>query len=407
MAGKGTAMGVRLLAALSVDLSSVNVSELCRELGVSRQTFYKWRGRFAVEGPGGLVERSRRPVSSPNQMPVATEEEVVRLRKWLVGEGLDHGAQSIVWAMMRAGWGEVPSVSAVHRALVRRGMVVPQPQKRPRSAGRRFVWPFPNGAWQFDGTRWVLADGEGVWVMDCLDDHSRVVPAALACGGLTSEAAWETLCLGGRTYGLPANVMSDNGTCFTGRFGGGGDGRVLFEDNLAQAGINQILSSPGHPQTCGKLERFHQTLKQWLRARPLARNLEQLQSQLDEFRDYYNHQRPHRALRGATPQQAWEATPAARPGRPIRPQGTSRLGTVNTQGQLTVGPYLVGIGTHLAGHQVLIIRNDLDVTVIGNGQIIRRLTIDTTRRYQPSGRPPGRRPKNHTRTTTNLMSAIT
>lgn len=394
MAGKVTAMGTRLLSALTVDVSSVNVSELCRELGVSRQTFYKWRGRFAEEGPEGLVERSRRPHSSPNQMSAATEDEVVRLRKTLRQEGKDHGAQSIVWAMVREGWGEVPSVSAVHRALVRRGMVVPQPQKRPRSAGRRFVWPFPNGAWQFDGTHWVLADDGQVWIMDCLDDHSRVVPAALACEGLTSEAAWDTLCRAAGGYGLPANVMSDNGTCFTGRFLGGGDGRVLFEKNLAQAGINQILSSPGHPQTCGKLERFHQTLKQWLRARPLARDLKELQAQLDEFLGYYNHQRPHRALGGATPQQAWEAIPAARPGDPIRPQGDSRLGTVNTHGQVGVGSYLVGVGTHLAGHQVLIIRNDLDVTIIGDGRVVRRLTIDPTRRYQPSGRPRGRRPNN-------------
>lgn len=394
MAGKVTAMSMRLVAALTVDLSSVNVSELCRELGVSRQTFYKWRARFAAEGPAGLVERSRRPHSSPSQMSAATEDEVVRLRKSMREGGRDHGAQSIVWEMEREGWGEVPSVSAVHRALVRRGMVDPQPQKRPRSAGRRFVWPFPNGAWQFDGTHWVLADDGQVWIMDCLDDHSRVVPAVLACEGLTSEAAWDTLCRGADVYGFPANVISDNGPCFTGRFLGGGHGRVLFEKNLAQAGINHILSSPGHPQTCGKLERFHQTLKRWLGARPLAPDLAELQVQLDEFLDYYNHQRPHRALGGATPQQVWQATPAARPGDPIRSRPDSRLGTVNPYGQVPVGSYMVGVGTHLAGHQVLIVRNDLEVTIIGDGRLVRRLTIDPNRRYQPSGRPPGRRPKN-------------
>lgn len=396
MARKVVAMGDRLLAVLTTDLSSVDVSALCRELGISRQSFYKWRRRFAAEGPAGLVERSRRPLSSPSQMSAATEDRIVQLRKQRQDAGVDCGAQSIVWQMVRDGWGEVPSASAAHRALVRRGMVAPQPQKRPRSAGRRFVWPFPNDAWQIDATRWVLSDGGEVWVMDCLDDHSRLVPAAVACSGPTSQAAWQTLCVGAEKWGLPGRVISDNGTCFTGRLLGGGGGRVLFEENLATAGIRHILSSPGHPQTCGKLERFHQTLKQWLGARPLAAGIAELQTQLDQFLDYYNTRRPHRALAGATPTEAWQAAPASRPGDPILLEGDARLSTVNAQGAVAVGSYLIGIGTHLAGHEVLVIRNGLDVTIVGNGRVIRRLVIDPTRRYQPSGRPPGRRPKNQT-----------
>lgn len=391
MAGKVVAVRDRLLAVMTADLSSVNVSELCRELQISRQSFYKYRRRFQQEGPEGLVARSRRPLSSPNLMSAGTEDRIVELRKQRQDAGEDCGAQSIVWQMIREGWGEVPSVAAAHRALVRRGLVVPQPQKRPKSAGRRFVWPLPNDAWQIDATRWVLSDGGQVWIMDCLDDHSRLVTAAVACSGPTTGAAWDTLCQGAQTYGLPARVMSDNGTCFTGRLTGGG--QVLFEENLATAGIRHILSSPGHPQTCGKLERFHQTLKQWLRARPLVGSIDQLQTQLDEFLDHYNTHRPHRALKGATPTEAWQATPAAQPGDPIATQPDTRLHVVDTQGRITVGSYLVGIGTHLAGHEVLVIRNGLDVTIIGQGHIVRRFTIDPTHRYQPSGRPPGRRPK--------------
>lgn len=396
MARKVVAMGDRLLSVLTTDLSSVDVSALCRELGISRQSFYKWRRRFEAEGPAGLVERSRRPHSSPNQMSAATEDRIVELRKHRQEAGEDCGAQSIVWQMAGEGWPEVPSAAAAHRALVRRGQVVPQPQKRPRSATRRFVWPFPNDAWQIDATRWVLSDGGEVWIMDCLDDHSRLVPAAVACSGPTSQAAWHTLCAGAERWGLPARVMSDNGTCFTGRLLGGGGGRVLFEKNLATAGIHHILSTPGHPQTCGKLERFHQTLKRWLGARPLTDSIDQLQDLLDEFTDYYNTRRPHRALRGATPTEAWQAAPASRPGDPILPEGDARLGTVNAQGSVAVGSYLIGIGTHLTGHEVLVIRNGLEVTIIGQGRVVRRFVIDPTRRYQPSGRPPGRRPKNQT-----------
>lgn len=204
MARKVVAMGDRLLAVMTTDLSSVNVSVLCRELGISRQSFYKYRRRFTEEGPAGLVERSRRPLSSPNQMSAGTEDRIVELRKRRQDAGEDCGAQSIVWQMVREGWPQVPSAAAAHRALVRRGQVTPQPQKRPRSATRRFVWPFPNDAWQIDATRWVLSDGEEVWIMDCLDDHSRVVPAAVAGAGPTTRAAWDTLCVGAESWGLPA-----------------------------------------------------------------------------------------------------------------------------------------------------------------------------------------------------------
>lgn len=394
MARKVVAMGDRLLAVVTTDLSSVDVSALCRELGISRQSFYKWRRRFAEEGPAGLVERSRRPLSSPNQMSAATEDRIVQLRKQRQDAGEDCGAQSIVWQMAREGWPQVPSAAAAHRALVRRGQVAAQPQKRPRSATRRFVWPFPNDAWQIDATHWVLSDGGEVWIMDCLDDHSRVVPAAIAWAGPTTRAAWDTLCVGAESWGLPARVLSDNGTCFTGRLLGGGGGQVLFEENLATAGIRHILSSPGHPQTCGKLERFHQTLKQWLSARPLAGSITQLQAQLDEFLDYYNTHRPHRALQGATPTEAWQAAPASRPRDAIAAAPDARLHIVESHGRITVGRYVIGIGTHLAGHELLVIRNHLDVTIIGQGRIIRRLTIDPNRRYQPSGRPRGRQRKN-------------
>lgn len=395
MARKVVAMQDRLLAVMAADLSSVNVAALCRELQISRQTFYKYRRRFGEEGPAGLVERSRRPLRSPNQMSAATEDEVVQLRKLRQERGEDCGAQSIVWQMRRDGWPQVPSASAAYWALVRRGQITPQPQKRPKSAGKRFVWPFPNDAWQIDATRWILSDGGEVWIMDTLDDHSRVVPSALACEGPTTGAAWKALCTGAETYGLPARIISDNGTCFTGRLIHGG--RVAFEENLAAAGIEHILSSPGHPQTCGKLERFHQTLKQWLKARPLPATITQLQTQLDEFLDYYNMNRPHRALGGATPIEAWTASPASKPGNPIPTQADSRLCVVDSRGRITVGSYLIGIGTHLAGHQLLTIRNRNHVTVISQGRIIRQLTLDTTRRYQPSGRPPGRQPKHPTR----------
>jgi len=206
MAQKVVAMEAKLRAVLLDGAVGVSVSELCAELDISRQTFYKYRRRWQEEGPAGLVERSRRPARSPAMMSTRTEDEIVRLRKSLP---LDNGAQTIAYHLARSGWSPLPSVSAVHRALQRRGMVLAQPHKRPRSAVRRFSWPAPNDAWQIDATCWALRSAREIWVMDILDDHSRRLVAARACSGPTSKAAWDAFCEGAARLGLPAHVMSD------------------------------------------------------------------------------------------------------------------------------------------------------------------------------------------------------
>jgi transposase InsO family protein len=304
-------METKLRAVFEGGQPGVKVTALCTELGISRDTFYKYRRRWKEEGPAGLVERSRRPHTSPNMISVEVEDEIVRLRKTLP---LDNGAQTIAYHLERSGW-PVPAVITIHRALERRGMIVAQPEKRPRSAWRRFEWPHPNDAWQIDATRWVLRSGREVWVMDVLDDHSRVVVAARVCDGPTGDAAWGAFCDGAERFGTPAHVMSDNGTCFTGRFLSGAE--AAFERDLRALGVRHIRSTPGHPQTCGKIERFHQTLKRWLRSQPLARSRPELQHQLEEFLAFYNHRRPHRALGGATPTERWHASKPAVPGEII------------------------------------------------------------------------------------------
>lgn len=371
-------METRLRAVFEAGELGVPVARLCRELGISRDSYYRYRRRWESEGPAGLVDRSRRPHRSPQAMSIEVEDEIVRLRKNLE---LDRGAQTIAYHLERAGW-KVPSVRAIHRALVRRGMVVPEPHKRPKSVPwKRFEWPLPNGAWQIDATCWALADGREVWVMDILDDHSRLVVAARVHPGPTSRAAFDALWSGAARYGLPARVMSDNGSCFTGRFNGG---VAPFERTLGELGIAHLLSSPHHPQTCGKLERFHQTLKQWLRARPLATTPVEFQTQLDEFLEFYNHRRPHRSLHGATPAERWAAQPPDHPrdaiARPIRTgvRKVSRDGTLGWGAQ-----YLIGIGMSFAGQHLLVIDRDDDLTICGPAGIIRTLTLDHTRRYQP------------------------
>jgi transposase InsO family protein len=392
MAQKVVAMEAKLLAVFTSGLQ-VDVTALCSQLGISRQTFYKYRRRFDAEGPAGLVERSRRPARSPGAVSVPVEEAIVRLRKDLE---VDNGAQAIAWHLARRDDldGPPPSARTVHRVLVRRGMVTPQPHKRPHSATHRFEWPRPNDAWQIDATAWALADGTGVWIMDVLDDHSRVLTAARVAPGPTGTAAWDALVHAVDDWGCPARVMSDNGSCFTGRFFGGG--QVDFERSLRSMGVTQLLSSPGHPQTCGKLERSHQTTKRWLATQPAARDHDELQAQLDRWRDHYNHRRPHRAAHGATPVERWSATTRAEPTGPIPGARTTGLRTVGTAGHFGWGRALVGVGMAYAGQIVLVVANDLDVTIWGQRGLLRQLTIDPTRRYQPTGRPVGRPPRPRT-----------
>jgi transposase InsO family protein len=390
MGQKEVSVQSKLLAVFSSGLD-LEVTAVCEQLGISRQTFYKYRRRWVAEGPAGLASRSRRPHRSPTQVSAEVEEAIVRLRKALP---VDNGAKAITYhlARQRGLAGPVPSAATVHRVLVRRGMVTPQPEKRPKSAWRRFEWPRPNDAWQIDATQWALSDGREVWIMDVLDDHSRLLVAARVCEGPSARAAWDAFSHGVTDWGIPARVMSDNGLCFTGRFVGG---EVDFERSLRSLGVAHICSSPGHPQSCGKLERSHRTTKRWLEHLDPADTTTELQTQTDHWRHRYNHERPHSALDGATPIERWQAQPPAQPGPPIDGPRRSAVRPVTANGKIVWSGHEIGLGTTYAGQNVLVIDADDDITIHGQTGLIRAFTLDRNRRYQPSGKPPGRPPRPH------------
>ena len=381
MAQKVTAMDIRVATALAGHIP--NVAAFCRERDVSRETFYKLRRRFQEEGLAGLKERSRRPKSSPGQTSAEVEEAVLRKRKQLLEAGLDHGAQSIVWALEREGLCP-PAPSTVWRILTRHGMIVAQPQKRPKSATKRFCFSRPNECWQSDWTGWQLADDTPVAIAGTLDDHSRYVPAMQAGQGHgTTELVWDVMLAGIAECGVPSMSLTDNGIVYTGRLKGY---ESVFEANLRALSTITVNSRPYHPQTCGKIERFWQTLKKWLRARPAAENLDELNALLAQFRDFYNHHRPHRALRGATPAQAFSATVKARPAeRPLpAPVFVSRHTVGTKSGTLDITPYRVNVGLHWAGHVCDIIRDGEHIAIFSGTTLVRALTADPTREYQPS-----------------------
>jgi transposase InsO family protein len=384
MAQKVTAMDIRMAAALAAQVD--NVAEFCRREQISRQTFYKFRRRFRDGGVDGLRDRSRRPLTSPGQTSAEVEDIVVRRRKRLIEQGLDHGAQSIAWSLQREGLQAVPSPSTVWQILTRRGLITPQPQKRPKSATKRFCFARPNECWQSDWTRWWLTDHRAVAIAGSLDDHSRyLVGLRAAAGDADGDLVWSVILAGINECGIPLMSLSDNGIVYTGRFH---SHESAFEINLRALGVRTINSAPFHPQTCGKIERFWQTLKKWLSARDPAATVDELNDLLEEFRSFYNHQRPHRGLHGATPAEAFRATAKARPAeRPLpAPLFVSHYTVGEKSGHLCVAPYKVNVGLRWAGHACDVIRDGDHIAIFSGNRLVRTLTADPTRYYQPAAK---------------------
>lgn len=373
-------MDVRVAAAVTG--GEINVAAFCRDHGISRDTFYRWRSRYREEGLAGLEPRSSRPIESPKRTAADVEGAVIALRKELDESGLDAGAATIQWHLGRRGSRSVPSVATIWRILVRRGFVVPEPRKRPTSSWRRFEAVAPNELWQTDATKWAIAVGQ-VEILSFLDDHSRLITGCRAVTVATTENTWNTFCGAVSTWGLPSGQLSDNGLNFSGRLRGF---EVAFEINLRAAGVRPITSRPFHPQTCGKIERFHQTLKKWLRKQPLASDLAELQAQLDVFIAIYNRDRPHRGIGRATPFERWSATPKnINLGIALPGPGRKSAVEVDSRGCVLVRPWVIHVGIDHKGRTAHVMFDDTHAAVFIDGSLVRHLELDHNHAYQPSG----------------------
>jgi transposase InsO family protein len=366
----------------------IDVTRLCRKHSVSRNTFYRKLARFRAEGSAGLTSRSRAPLTSPTAVTDRVGEACVRARKELQDEGWDNGALSIRWRLLdaaRAGRegcldpAEVPSRATIHRILTARGQITAQPRKRPHRARRRFERPAPNMLWQIDGTETVLADGTTAVVVQVSDDHSRLDLACHAATSENTESVWAALQTAFSRYGHPACVLSDNGTAFSGLRRGWP--MVTVERRLAELGITTIVSSIAHPQTCGKNERAHRTLKQWLAARPAPTDLAELQALLEDYRHGYNRRR-HQSLDGDTPQHRYQAT------EPVGPQGPApgiaghSTRTVSATGVIGFGGTSIGVGRRHQGKPAELYWQDDRVTILIDDTVSASLTLDHSVRYQ-------------------------
>jgi transposase InsO family protein len=364
-----------------------SVAELATAHGVDRSWIYKLLARYRTEGDAGLVPRSRRPRRSPSRLGAEVEEEIVLLRKQLVEEGLDAGAVTIHWHLSRRRE-EVPSVSTIWRVLARRGFVTPQPKKRPRSSFIRFQADLPNECWQSDMTHWHLGDGTQVEIVNFLDDHSRLCVASVAVPVTRASDVAEAFVGAISRYGVPAALLTDNGCIYTAKHR---NGKVVLETLLESLGVTSKHSRPYHPQTCGKVERFHQTMKKFLAHQAPASDLGELQGQIERFVAYYNARRPHRALGRRTPWEVYAAKVKAHP--PERRTATHfrvRRDRIDKAGRVTLRHESrlrhIGVGRAHARRRVLLLVADLDVRILSeDGELLRHLTIDPSRDYQPLG----------------------
>jgi transposase InsO family protein len=376
----------------AVLVEDLRVNDVCAAHGISRSWLYELIARYREQGELGLAARSKRPRSSPTKVSTAIEDEIVALRKSLADEGLDAGPHTIQVHLLRRRRGRaraaVPSVATIWRVLSRRGFIRPEPQKRPKSSWRRFQADLPNECWQADTTHWQLADGTEVEILNVLDDHSRLVVACRAFVTTKAADVVATFHLGAATWGYPASMLTDNGAIFTAQRR---NGTCAIELELIGLGIDYKHSRPYHPQTCGKVERFHQTLKRWLAKQPAAVTLTELQAQLDGFCDYYNNIRPHRALARHTPAQAFNARTKATPrraGLAIPVHYRVRRDRIDKTGKVTLRYRSklihIGVGRTHAGTRVLLLVADQHVRIItDNGEPLRELTINPNHNNQP------------------------
>ena len=356
--------------------------------------------RYRAEGEAAFEPRSRRPKTSPTAVRPGTVELIVGLRKELAGRGLDAGPRAIAWHLRHHHQLTV-SPATVSRYLARAGLVVPEPRKRPRSSYIRFAAEQPNECWQSDFTHYPLAGGADAEILSWLDDHSRYALSVTAWHQVTGPVVLAAFRAAVAAHGPPASTLTD-GMVFTTRFSGGKGGRNSFEHELRRLGITQKNGRPNHPQTQGKAERFQQTLKNWLRAQdPQPADLAALQALLDTFTSYYNHHRPHRSLpHQATPATAYHARPKAAPGdRTADTHHRVRTDRIDATGKVTLRHggrlYHLGIGRAHARTRILLLVQDLHIRVIdaATGELLRELTLDPDRAYQPTGKP-RRPPKN-------------
>ena len=359
----------RYRAVLEILDEGGSVTDVARRYGVARQTVHGWLRRYANDGGlAGLADRSSRPQACPHQMVAVVEARVLGIRRAHPG----WGPSRILWQLEREGTGPLPGRSGIYRALVRHGLVEAKKRKRRREDYRRWERGRAMELWQMDVMGRVhLADGQEIKIVTGIDDHSRFIVCAKVVLRATARPVCQALAEALRRYGIPEQILTDNGKVFTGRFGRG-PGPVMFDRICADNGIRHLLTAPYSPTTTGKVERLHKTMRAefFTRIDRVFTATTDLQDALDAWVAEYNTARPHQSCGGRPPAErfrlanrsltaddsaAAEPAPAraVSPGTGKRPAGVSRW--VNAAGKISLAGFSYAVGATYAGEPVEVV----------------------------------------------------
>ena len=389
------------LVITAVVIQNQPVAHVAATYGVSRSWLYELLARYAVEGDAVFEPRSRRPKSVPNAIPTKTVELILELREKLTATGLDAGPETIRWHLAHH-HGIHVGRTTISRYLQAHGLVAPEPKKKPKSSYIRFAAAMPNETWQADFTHYRLTRPDGrpgadTEILTWLDDCSRYALSVTVHHRVTGPIVLKTFRETVAEHGIPASTLTDNGMVFTTRLSQGRKGagtRNGFETELRRLNVVQKNGRPNHPTTQGKVERFQQTMKKWLRSQPdQPTTIDDLQALLDAFVTEYNDHRPHRSLEHrATPATIYTSRPKATPSNGDRDDDTHdrvRHDIVDKSGKVTWRyhgqMYSIGIGRTHARTRVMILSQDRDIRIIDaiTGELLRELVLDPAKRYQP------------------------
>jgi transposase InsO family protein len=375
----------RYQAVLAVISDGETVKDVAARFGVSRQTVHAWLGKYEAGGIENLGDGSHRPRSCPHQMPGIVEAALAEMRRahptW--------GPKRLVYELDKKGVAPLPSVSAAYRALVRLSLIDPA-ARRPRDRKwKRWQRGKPMELWQMDVVGgFALADGRRAKALTGVDDHSRFCVSAFLMLRESSQRVCEGLALAMRTYGVPEEILTDNGKVFTGRFNRP-PVEVLFDRICRENGITHRLTQPRSPTTTGKIERFHRALRTEFRTDRTFPSLEHAQAELDEWVADYNTNRPHQAMDMATPASRFYRDQTAAPitirpttresGRPEsgRGDGTWVARRASKLGVVCVNWQQVCLGVAAAGRNIDVWVTD-DVLQFYDGDHLLRTQARTT-----------------------------
>jgi transposase InsO family protein len=378
----------RYQAVMAVLSGGRTVTEVARDGDVSRQTMHAWLARYEREGMEGMGDRSHRPTRCPHQMPALVEVRVLEMRRhkpfW--------GPHRLALELGKKGVTPTPSASAIYRCLRRAGVIQPVPRRWRREDWKRWERGAAMELWQLDVVGgFHLADGTTAKALTGLDDHSRFCVAARLMHRERTSKVCEGFSVALRKYGVPDQVLTDNGKVFTGRFAQP-PVEVLFDRICRENGIEHLHTQPRSPTTTGKIERFHKTLRLELDTRQVFKDITTAQEAMDEWVEYYNTQRPHRSLDDGTPSSRFQAGDT--PVRESERNGDDWVSrTVTSNGIVCVGYQKVNVGQRNAGSACdILVRDGLLQFWVGS-QLVKtevRTTKGVIRKKNAEGQTPRR-----------------